>query len=1046
MNEVFFIFFLSQCLCLNNLSQKSLITSSDINPINLLSEYNPNRTYSLDNDENVVPIEKIDANSIYLKYNSNGEIEYKYDANYILSNNEYWCSSGHHSIKEDVSLYIILDKERIINSIWIYWAYAPGEFKVQYSYNGIEYEDYFNSSYILALNRDMFNVGEGQSINPNIIVSEYLKNPMLIRKYHSFASKYRINENNSRVKTKFIKISFRIPINTYYAIFDMKIIEKSFTIGFIKLQNSKNDFCLSLPNHNFNSHSVMIAVNCRQMLSKGDNRGLFIIRSNGYITPYEKSSKCIMHKGGSSDDRIILDDCYNGEEYEDGRNKIIEDRIKQLKFINSGHCISLQSNLNNKGSIVLSHLIKENIVYAYSSSTIPDNVHMIKNVIDYDNESTFWLSELRSTNKMNTFFINEPVEIVFIFNEEYPIYSIEIKWKYPAKKYNVYALVKGDLWQKINNETAENSDVISIVYLFEIDTKGIKIELVSSSTKISGENVFGIYKINFNIKGYFAIKAKCNTNTKWDVIPMENYSNKWKEYYNKETMLNKQVSYLEKEIKINYEGKFNKIIDQLERRAPILIKRVREIGEEIKVKKSNLVNFIMMNAEYFDKKDNEENSEDNPERTCRDIKIKYNNVTNGFYYIKSECMKKALKVYCDFDTNHDYYFYNDTNSLLNEDIETITQKKCYSIGMEPLIIPLINNTYNFSSLDNMLQQIISKTIFNLQQRDIMNYHIPIAKYSNYTNTYHFISHNTTSDIYSSFLPSPNSSLLLQLNNLFNINIKDSSKDILSYYYNFKENTFVHKSIKSKESSIVLGYLCSTNNNPKYDYSHYPLLNCTSTIQDINSSGTFRCPRKCLSHFNSTWPYIVIGSDGEYHEKSMICPSAIHSGIIKNREGGIINLKVAEKKKSTYKPKEENEIYSQMFISNNDTEKEFVITKYDLSCPIDEIKEKSTIKESSFIEISNKNTLVNNPMIKESLQYQLSIFNEYITQSLEINNRLDKLLKEYDSIYKIIEKNNKEEEKISLLQEKVDWIRKQKEIQEKRNNSQKNKEISNSLNP
>ena len=125
---------------------------------------------------------------------------------------------------------------------------------------------------------------------------------------------------------------------------------------------------------------------------------------------------------------------------------------------------------------------------------------MIKNVIDYDNESSFWLSELRSANKMNTFFINEPVDTVFIFNEEYPIYSIEIKWKYPAKKYNVYALVKGDLWQKIDNETAENSDVLSIVYLFEIDTKGIKIEMVNSSTKISGENVFGIYKINFTIK------------------------------------------------------------------------------------------------------------------------------------------------------------------------------------------------------------------------------------------------------------------------------------------------------------------------------------------------------------------------------------------------------------------------------------------------------------------------------------------------------------------------------------------------------------------
>ena len=88
MNEVIFIFFLSQCFCLNNLSQKTLLSSSDINPINLLSEYNLNRTYSLGSDENFIPIEKIDSNSIYLKYNSNGEIEYKYDANNILSYNK----------------------------------------------------------------------------------------------------------------------------------------------------------------------------------------------------------------------------------------------------------------------------------------------------------------------------------------------------------------------------------------------------------------------------------------------------------------------------------------------------------------------------------------------------------------------------------------------------------------------------------------------------------------------------------------------------------------------------------------------------------------------------------------------------------------------------------------------------------------------------------------------------------------------------------------------------------------------------------------------
>ena len=58
-----------------------------------------------------------------------------------------------------------------------------------------------------------------------------------------------------------------------------------------------------------------------------------------------------------------------------------------------------------------------------------------------------------------------------------------------------------------------------------MDILGIKIELIDSSTKISGENVFGISKIFFNIRGFFVVKSNCEqSNIQWDILTIDKKS------------------------------------------------------------------------------------------------------------------------------------------------------------------------------------------------------------------------------------------------------------------------------------------------------------------------------------------------------------------------------------------------------------------------------------------------------------------------------------------------------------------------------------------
>ena len=49
-----------------------------------------------------------------------------------------------------------------------------------------------------------------------------------------------------------------------------------------------------------------------------------------------------------------------------------------------------------------------------------------------------------------------------------------------------------------------------------------------------------------------------------------------------------------------------------------------------------------------------------------EIKKKYSEKRNGFYFLKNKCMKNALRVYCDFNSENKVLYYYNGGLLIND--------------------------------------------------------------------------------------------------------------------------------------------------------------------------------------------------------------------------------------------------------------------------------------------------------------------------------------------------------------------------------------------
>jgi hypothetical protein len=430
------------------------------------------------------------ADSIYIKYKGEEIIE-KFDPKNILSSENFWCSAGNHGLKDEIKLNIELERSYRMNAMWIHWAFAPGEFKVRFSNDNQVFYDLFNGF--------RYSIKEG---SPNWWKS-ILSNTKSRWAYKSFDERINFSEP---IWGKYVEITMKIPVNQYFGIYKIEFYSKNKSIVMIKSLKPQSGLCLSVGNGALNNYSPVVGSECIQGIGFGDNRDVWIINSNGYITTL-RENKCLE---SPSPNVVDIVDCSIAADYRDDRERWIIDYDGKIRSsLQQSTCLSLVDDS-------VPDFIPVDNLKSSASSTQSDGLHNSDKALDSD-LSTFWAS---NPSKI------EVIYEVYFPNYPYIVKSLKIEWKFPAKRYKVIGLMLDGFWKRFkvyeNNRDSKN-DINTSNY----ELLGIKIIMRESTTKFQGMNIYGISEIKFHTGSTNLVREPCkdilNNANLWNIIDV-NYT------------------------------------------------------------------------------------------------------------------------------------------------------------------------------------------------------------------------------------------------------------------------------------------------------------------------------------------------------------------------------------------------------------------------------------------------------------------------------------------------------------------------------------------
>ncbi len=1071
----------------------------------------PLKKVILENEE-IVPVQEIKSDSSFIGYKRNN-LYTRLDANNLINNEDIWCSSGNHGINDEIKIIFSFDNNYRIHALWIYWAFAPGEFRIQYSNDDVNYYDIFINKFRLT--------EQNSSIS---WWKKIISNPITRWQHRSFDERI---EFENPIFAKFIIITMRIPVNKYFGIYKIEFYQKQKIFAMLKSKAAGKYSCLSIingENHSL-SYQPIIAQACLDILSYGDNRDLFILNSNNMITTFN-GGLCL---SSSTSDIVEISNCTEAEEYKDDRNKwIIEFNglIRSMK--NPETCLSLVDSSYKD-------YIPSDALKVQASSSLADDNHLAQVAIEYFDLNNYWASAPS---------LNNVIFQVLLFKYSANIKKIEINWKFPAKKFTVYALFSNGFW-KVLTKIFDNREHLSTIYVMHYDIKGVKIIMSESTTKFEGQNIYGINKIYFKIQGEFIIRQSCDKLiddiNKWEIIDIDytdstNNSDMKKSFSD---LFNVELK-LERITKV-FEKIPSKIIDISENSVKIneQLKSLNSVFEISKFKLKNFEsllkenmnsnNFVISENKYF------------PAPSCSYIRYAFPHKRSGFYWIKNECFPEPLKMYCDFNTSEDqvmdYYIvydkekytkksndeflekqkelkndsekntndfnnqdnnnlnFNFSNSIKNENLKIDyfdLRKMCTDLGLEPIEIS------NLRSLD-IIDYLIEKYDINLGN-EIEFYGIPIgvdydciydlrfkgSKGNNCKEKFKSLSSNKSIDLmniimkYMIIKNQKKENLIFTIleNNDINENNnnnnnsdhlggdeKDNSNDktdnlkYLEFYEYFGFTAFKKFQKFSSLDTKVNAVVCSTLRNDLLKKKNSIVeLKCQSNlkdleyeiglktknisnknyIEDFNQEIAFLCPRNCANNYSS----LVYGSD-VYTDNSSICKAAIHSGILKNAEGGIA-LVIGTRGLDSYFGSKRFNIetldYAQKWMRS------FIIKKFKPYCAKDIIidLEENRNQNKNDVLLSNDNKNQNgNKIIKNIKNIKNNNDSEEIETKKIYSNREN--ISEYIAT-KIIEENNVNDKNMHIIKNENILKDKSEDISNniKQNNFKKKLDYANDL--
>lgn len=164
-----------------------------------------------------------------------------------------------------------------------------------------------------------------------------------------------------------------------------------------------------------------------------------------------------------------------------------------------------------------------------------------------------------------------------------------------------------------------------------------------------------------------------------------------------------------------------------------------------------------------------------------------------------------------------------------------------------------------------------------------------------------------------------------------------------------------------EDYPVSAVICSSNDTGSNKSISYAEIDCETNLKgdsfseyELFTNLRVVCPRNCGSSSSQ------IFGNGIYTDNSSICKAAIHAGIIKDSEGGTIEINLEPGQKN-YIGSTSNNIESNDY--PNEWDRSFRVKPYKPNCPIDKIKEQlAGDKKPSFLSLKENVTTIGDSII------------------------------------------------------------------------------------
>ena len=543
--------------------------------------------------------------------------------------------------------------------------------------------------------------------------------------------------------------------------------------------------------------------------------------------------------------------------------------------------------------------------------------------------------------------------------------DMTILWKYEAEEYEIYAYTLENGWRlelKVSGNKIKKNDL----KLRRINARAVQIKMNKTKKKFLKLPIYAIVEVDIS-DGAFLLKRKpCNVvqaqAKQWILDDQWYYyiGNKppYIQAYNELTKTYLQLRRRNRMVNLDFihaqkaKTKAAQLADLMKKTKKLLstlLDKIKLFKTEKYSLKNNQYDSLIINQKqefffpYLPKPEEDSlhvgSVFNNAGKDCWEIKKMLPFKKSGFYWIKPECSKKPLRVYCDFSADGlgtSIHIWKSELTTMNSPIQDEeinspkdVQKLCAEIGLYPIEI---HNRIIVTRITKYLQE----SGYNLS----LPLGIPLGfdygcLEGGCSMNYKSFSNNRSNEVNSLFPPPLehviNYNRIVKYNTM-GLGYGDSGRPI---FFNLTE-----------QKVGIMALICSTNEHapPISDPTDASLL-CSDILSGnakIDGSAGSKIKVNCPAFCKEKSEHKIYGATN-YADGSSVCRAAIHAGFIKDGVGGSVILVIGGVNQN-YPSTVGNGIKSTL--KPGKSLKSFSFEKFKRKCPIDFFKTEDQKKSSS----------------------------------------------------------------------------------------------------